>query len=299
MRVSKSKIRNWTARKLRPESVTIKPKALNMSLDDSTPTYFVDNNPFLTQCFTAFSAIFPGGERFMIDSVRLFRDDIKEHKALNKDCGGFIGQEAHHANEHALINDFMAARGFPVKKLESLVDSLMPYFQKLPEKDQMALAGAAEHLTALFGDLVLSNPEIIELVHPSIRPVWVWHAIEEIEHKAVTYDVFDATDGSYVRRVYGYGLALGLIVGLSVYGTALFVVEDRKNFSVQQTAKGLWWMFGAGKQVGYLRKSLPFLLEYFKPSFHPWDHDNSDLIAKWRPELDKMFRDVQESQQAA
>ncbi len=28
-------------------------------------------------------------------------------------------------------------------------------------------------------------------MHETMRPVWVWHAIEETEHKAVTYDVFN------------------------------------------------------------------------------------------------------------
>ena len=74
---------------------------------------------------------------------------------------------------------------------------------------------------------------------------------------------------------------------------------DRKNMTVRDTAKGLWWMFGFGKNSGYLIKSLPFLLEYFEPNFHPWDDDNSHLIREWRAELDKINVGKEKEQKAA
>ena len=293
MNMSVTNTLNWYAKALRPASVSIKPKALGMPLDETVPTYWFDNNPFMTQLLTAFSAVFPLGESFMIDSVRMFRDDIKtSHPDLYKECGAFIGQEAHHSKEHQAINDFMVERGLPVSKLTYAFEWVIPLLHGLPEKDQMALTGAAEHLTALFGHLVLSNPEVIAQVDESMRPIWVWHAIEEIEHKAVTFDLFEAVDGNYVRRVYGYMLALTLLLGLSVYGTGVFMLADKENFSPQHTLKGLWWMFGAGKKAGYLRKSVPILLDYFKFDYHPWKVDDSDLIKKWRPELDRMMSEM-------
>lgn len=278
----------WAARALRPESVSIKPKKLGVKLGDSTPTNWFDDNPFLTQFFTAFSATFPLGEQFMIDTVRIFRGAVKDNDRLYKECAGFIGQEAHHSNEHEMMNEFMVERGMPVDKLETFIEWWLPIFQGLPEKDQMAITGAAEHLTAMFGDLVLRNPEIMERVHPTVRPIWIWHAIEEVEHKAVTFDLFEAVDGDYVRRIYGYVLALALVGGFSVYGTLLFMWNDRQNFNIRHTFNGLNLMFGFGKEKGYLRKIVPQFFEYFKEDYHPWYHDNSELIAEWRGQLDSM-----------
>lgn len=83
-------------------------------------------------------------------------------------------------------------------------------------------------------------------------------------------------------------IALGLVVGFSTYGTALFVWEDRKNFSLKKTLGGLNWMFGLGKNKGYIRKSIPVFFEYLKPDYHPWYHDNSNLIAQWRGKLKEL-----------
>ncbi|MEQ8950581.1 metal-dependent hydrolase, partial [Parvibaculum sp.] len=33
---------------------------------------------------------------------------------------------------------------------------------------------------------------------------------------------------------------------------------------------------------GPLRKSIPAYLDWFKPSFHPWQHDNRELVAEWK-----------------
>ena len=35
----------------------------------------------------------------------------------------------------------------------------------------------------------------------SIRPLWLWHGLEESEHKAVAYDVYRAAGGGYLNRV--------------------------------------------------------------------------------------------------
>ena len=70
---------DWAARALKPANISIKPKKLGMQLGDKTPTYWFGNNPFLTQFLTAFSATFPLGEQFMIDTVRIFRDAVKDN----------------------------------------------------------------------------------------------------------------------------------------------------------------------------------------------------------------------------
>ena len=37
-------------------------------------------------------------------------------------------------------------------------------------------------------------------LRPDRAPLWLWHALEEAEHKAVAFDVYRAAGGGYVRR---------------------------------------------------------------------------------------------------
>ena len=73
--------------------------------------------------------------------------------------------------------------------------------------------------------------------------------------------------------------ALGV---MSTYFTSRMMLNDRKNFSLKDTATGLWRLWGIN---GTFSSLIPTWLEYFKPGFHPWDHDNSDLIARFKEEI--------------
>ena len=44
------------------------------------------------------------------------------------------------------------------------------------------------------------DPAIRDDIHPSVRPLWVWHSLEESEDKAVAFDVYRSVGGGYLRR---------------------------------------------------------------------------------------------------
>jgi len=64
----------------------------------------------VTHFFNALSLLFPAGERFFMDSVRHYRDDIDD-PVLKKQVLGFIGQEAMHTREHVEYNDLLQQAG--------------------------------------------------------------------------------------------------------------------------------------------------------------------------------------------
>ncbi len=264
----------------------IKPSSIPVSWGAETPMYWFADNPFLSHFMNAFSGILPQGEHFMISSVRAVRERVSGHdKNLMRDISGFIGQEAHHAKMHQSFNNLLAERGLPIRRLEQMMDGCIHFLNRLSEKDRMAVTGATEHFTALFGKIVLNSPEIIQQTHPSMREVLVWHAIEELEHKAVAYDVYQALDGSYWRRIYGVLLATTLISSTVVYGQVSFLLADKSITNVSSSMKGLWWMFGVGSSAGYFRKALPDYFAFFRPGFHPLQDDDMALIQQWKSQF--------------
>jgi predicted metal-dependent hydrolase len=66
----------------------------------------------VTHFFNALSLLFPAGERFFMDSVRNYRDQIDD-PVLKKQVLGFIGQEAMHTREHVEYNDLLQEAGLP------------------------------------------------------------------------------------------------------------------------------------------------------------------------------------------
>ena len=264
-----------------PDNVSIKPQRMGFEFGEQVPRYWVDNNYLISHTMNALSVLFPEGEQFFVDSVRAFRDQIQDKK-LKEDVRGFIGQEAMHSLEHIAMNQHVRDQGMPVEEMERDLKVILDVARKLPKRHQLAITCALEHITAMMADMLLERDDIREDMHESMRPLWVWHAIEETEHKAVAYDVFLQAGGTYTERSFYQvfsTVALGIV---STWYTGRMALKDRSHFSVKDAAKGMWRMWGKN---GAFSSLIPTWLEYFKPGFHPWDKDNSELIGRFKEQI--------------
>ena len=92
----------------------------------------------VTHFFNALSLLFPAGERFFMDSVRNYRDQIDD-PVLKKQVLGFIGQEAMHTREHIEYNDLLQEAGLPAHKLDKRLWAILNFGRKvLPHSYQLA-----------------------------------------------------------------------------------------------------------------------------------------------------------------
>ena len=111
----------------------------------------------ITLFFNTLSIFFPVGERFFIDSLRNYRDELKDPELVEA-VRQFIGQEAMHGREHEEYNDALLAAGLNVDKHEAQVTWLLDQVQKyFPKSTQLAVTSGLEHMTALMGDYLLSR----------------------------------------------------------------------------------------------------------------------------------------------
>lgn len=266
-----------------PDNVAIKPQRMGFEFGEKVPHYWLDNSYILSHTMNALSVLFPQGEQFFVDSVRYYQNQINDPK-LKKEVRGFIGQEAMHSLEHKSMNQHVRDQGMPVEELEEHLEVVLGIAKKLPKRHQLAITCALEHMTAMMADMLLERSDVREDMHETMRPLWVWHAIEETEHKAVTYDVFNQVGGTYAERTFYLAFSTAALGVMASYFTTRMMLNDPKNFSLKDSARGLWRMWGKN---GTFSSLIPTWLEYFKPGFHPWDHDNSELIARFKEQINE------------
>lgn len=180
-------------------SIDITVRQLDLSFPDEIPEFWFKDNPLLTMLFTALSCAFPDGERQFIYSVRNYQDKISD-PILLKQVRAFIGQEAHHGKEHDALNAVMLKKGYPVERIYKRFKKMNRMLQqRFSLEHQLACTVCMEHLTAILADYFISiAPEDLALFDVQLRKIWTWHAIEETEHKAVAFDVYQ----SLVNRPY-------------------------------------------------------------------------------------------------
>lgn len=252
------------------------------------PKYWFEGSPWKTHFGTALMLVFPSGEDFVVGGVRRYRDQITDAK-LKQEVARFCGQEGFHSREHDRLNEFLFGQGY--KHLRTLAnkqrESLEWFAKVLPHKFQLSLSASIEHLTSSFGHQALAQKDDHEGMHPVVRELLIWHAVEEMEHKSVCFDVDNAMGGSHFMRVIGL-IAIVPMILVTTYGIFLYLLAaDGKLFDgkmwwnefVKPQANSLWRVL-RGKRPKGIMGSLPIdVLLFMRPSFHPWDVDDKHLIA--------------------
>ncbi len=250
---------------------------------DKVPLDFYGGDPIQSLFMASLSLVFPEGERFFVDSVMHYRDRFDDPE-LAAAVKGFAAQEGNHARAHAAFNAMVRAQGLEVAvDLERKVKHLLRFRKKTaPAAARLAVTCALEHFTAILAEQLLTDEDHRERLHPSVRDLWVWHALEESEHKAVAFDVFQKVSGSYAIRARVMLIATAFFMGFIAYSHMRLVKERGLLTDVRglfRTFDHLWL------RRGLFRKLIPAYLDYFRPGFHPDDRDTTALLADWRRRL--------------
>ncbi|CAA0121334.1 Uncharacterised protein [BD1-7 clade bacterium] len=263
-------------------NLPIKPRKMAFGLENIERQYFFNDNLLLSAWVSALSASFPPGESEFIASVRNYRDRITDPKQL-EDIRGFIGQEGHHSHQHKQLNESLTNLGFDVVRLEKYFEGVVSHqLKNSSDKRRLAITSGMEHLTAIMSDYVLQNQDQFDNVDQHFIDLFNWHAVEEIEHKAVAFDVYMATEGdeAYLRRM--------LIVATLIFFRHIIVGFVRllwwnKKLPSWKDIRGFWRFLG-GKNGMMRWISRPYK-DYLKKGFHPWDHQNQALVDEWKNNL--------------
>jgi predicted metal-dependent hydrolase len=248
------------------------------------PRHFAADGDLIGSHLTAaLSAVFPDGEDYFVRSVRHFRDQITD-PALKRQVAGFIGQEAVHGREHRVFNDRLDELGYPSKRVERLTKAGLKVRERIMSpKSNLAATAALEHFTATLAELVLSDAEVRRLFgHQAVRDLFVWHALEESEHKAVAFDVYRAVGGSERMRVWTMNFfRFAFIVGMSLQ-VVVSLLGDRATYR-RGALRASWRRFKVSPMMR--REVWDQLRDYNRPDFHPDDSDTNALVEQWRAEL--------------
>ncbi len=250
---------------------------------EGLPKHFaLDGNLILSHLAAAQSGTFPDGEDFFVRSVRHFRDQVTD-PVLKRQVAGFIGQESVHGREHRVLNDTLRALGYPMDRFERRIRFTL----RMQERFSSSLAclaqtAAAEHVTATLAELSLRNPEAREMFGPQVGQVFLWHALEESEHKAVAFDVYRAVGGSEELRVKMMRRVRVMFTATTAIQVLVSLLGDRDTYR-RGALRASWRQFR--RSPAMRRETWQRLKEYERPGFHPNDRDTSDLVATWRAEL--------------
>ena len=256
------------------------------SLRDLPKHFAVDGDLIMSHLAASLSSVFPEGEDFFVRSVRNYRDQI-EDPTLKRDVAGFIGQEAIHGREHRALNDRLDQLGYPTKRFDRFTKKALAFRERhLSNQTNLATTAALEHFTATLAELLLTNEEARGMFgDEQLQGMFLWHALEESEHKAVAFDVYKAVGGSErVRTFTMTGITYGFIIGMGIQ-VVISLLGDKAARNPRKLRQS-WKRFKSSPLAS--RELWRQLRDYNRPDFHPNDRDTTALVAEWR---DRLFGD--------
>lgn len=234
----------------------------------------------MSHLLTALSSTFPIGEQFFVHSVRNVRDKVQD-ETLQAQIAAFIGQESMHSKAHAEFNAAWRSEDYNLDRFQAWLARKDDYAKNLHPKIQLAITCAFEHFTALLGGYILRHPEVLATLDEDAAKLWVWHAIEEIEHRAVAFDVYQAVYGDdKIRRMIMRSVTTGF-ASLTLYSATRLFLQDKKK-SLPKVGGNIFGFYLLGKMFLQLA---PEYLAYFKRDFHPSEIDYTKLICYWKQRL--------------
>jgi uncharacterized protein len=251
----------------------------------SPERHWVRKDPFATAFFNALSAVFPHGETFMIRSLSPYQNKVPT--PLDQDIRGFIEQEAGHSREHLAMNKGLVEAGYDIEPLERAIRKFVAAFRNTSDLTKVAATMCIEHITAIVAAEVLKNEHHLDNSNAELKELWLWHAVEEVEHKAVAFDtwMYLTRDWSGFRRWAVRSTFMILISVSFLFNRTRGQIEllRQDGFSFGQALRGILKSgFGKG---GIGRNITKPWFHFLQPGFHPWNIDDSALILQGEEQL--------------
>lgn len=264
-----------------PRKVTgINVRDMRFGREGKPPRWWLNGDPVATAWFNALSGTFPRGEAMFIESVKAHREGAPPQ--LAEEIRAFIQQEVNHTREHLAFNRHAVEAGYDMAMIDRHVEELLKQLEGRPAILDLASTMALEHYTAMMSHEFLSHPEQFAGADPQVAAMWRWHAIEEIEHKAVAFDTWLHATRQWSR--WKRWRVKSLVMLLVTRNFISHRIRDALALLAQDGLTGwrIRWRLYAYLfwKPGVLRRIFPAWVSYFLPGFHPWNVDDRGLIAE-------------------
>lgn len=263
----------------RPKAIGITVRRLKYN-PKAIKRYYFANSPVMSHLLTALSSTFPIGEQFFVHSVRNVRERVLDD-TLQAEIAAFIGQEAMHSKAHEDFNNAWRSEDYNLDGFQAWLAKQESQMKKLPYSTQLAVTCAFEHFTALLGGYILRHPEILKTLDEEALKLWVWHAIEEVEHRAVAFNTYQHVYGNQkLRKQVMRGVTTGF-GSLTFYSFSQLFLQDKWK-SLPKLGGNLLGVYLIAKMFVQL---LPEYLSYYKDDFNPAEVDYTKEVTYWKNRL--------------
>jgi predicted metal-dependent hydrolase len=236
------------------------------------------NDPFRSHFYNTLSLFGPDAEQFVIDVVREFRPSPGSVVPTDAALRQLTSQEATHRSLHAAYNDALIAQGYRnfIGPSIARATSRMAHLGRM---GRLASVAAFEHMTTIISEDWFVNRLPAGTMDETVAGLFSFHFTDELEHKSVAFDLYRAEGGGYFCRSFWFIAASNAYFFRLIAQIVLLLRKDGMLFSLRTLVSMVSFFFGRRGLAWY---AVPLWLIYFKPGFHPDQHDHARVLLEAR-----------------
>jgi predicted metal-dependent hydrolase len=215
------------------------------------------------------SLLLPHLEPYLIRSMRSARNRVRDRQLL-ADLEAFCGQEGQHFRQHLRFNQALRLGRFVgLAALEAEIEGDYQRFTRAKTlRFNLAYAEGFEAFTTALARFAFES-KLLDRLHPAVRDLFLWHLVEELEHRTVAFDVYEHVGGGY-----GYRFGVGLFAQWHLNRFVLRVMDAMLGADREAFRKKYGGPIAAWKRTGTLRRQkvtmfFPKLLATHLPWYSP------------------------------
>lgn len=269
------------------DTITVRKMAFDFSED--MELVFIEHDPQFSFLFLGTWMLLPYLEPYLMRTVRSAMNEVTDEQ-LKYDMKQFCSQEGQHFKQHAKANDLIIAKmptGHRARlqaKLAEIEQQYRDFFAHKSLAWNLAYAEGFEAYTAA-GARTQMELNVFDYMKDPIRDLMLWHIMEEMEHRNVAFDAYEAVAGNYWYRLRVGFWAQRHFVGLGRELAAIMTDAFPELVSAHDTP--------AAKKIRdrrrrtYLLRTLRNLPGIYMPWYSPHKLTMPALFEKIRREYDQ------------
>ena len=251
----------------------ITPRKINIDLDENIPRHWANGSAFMTHMLNTYTLLVPDNEAYYIRHLNACMDNISDEK-LKRQLQNFCRQESQHGVGHKSYWPLFDSLGLKYRGFVKGFGWFNYRFLEpiLPRMIHLANIACIEHINAYIGSFYLER-DLLRNSDPKMRFLYYWHFAEEIEHKAVAFDVFMKVGGNYPLRLLGGLLVFPIFYLVNTAGTFYLLAQEGLLFKWKTWRDFGRFLFRDGAMLHAFKNMTAFML----PGFKPWNTDDHHL----------------------
>ena len=248
--------------------------------DDLNPVW-TPRVPEMAIAANAVSLLMPHTEPYVVTTVRAAADELEATDPdLASRAHAYVQQEAQHHAQHRRFNDIIVGHYPSLARVERGLDKVFGLLRRRSTRFGLAFATGFEIIAFVAARWMDNHQVLLRDADPTAATLFLWHLSEEVEHKEVAFDVYEAAGGGRLRLAWATTVAaLVLSVG-SYVGTLTMLRAEGKLFSPVSHLRLIGW------SISFIFVALPVAVLSTLPGHHPRELTDPAGLEHWLDNLD-------------